>query len=58
VRAWSWGSVDLNVLGAPRTGGAGRLALVTVIFDRAEVKRPLEPLCAYRGIVNAGMGAS
>jgi hypothetical protein len=37
-------SFGLDVLGCPRPGCKGRLALVAVIFDRAEVKRLLEHL--------------
>ena len=37
-------SFDLDVLGCPRPGCKGRLALVVVIVDRAEVKRLLEHL--------------
>jgi hypothetical protein len=32
-------SFGLDVLGCPRPGCKGRLALVAVVFDRAEVKR-------------------
>jgi hypothetical protein len=40
-------SFGLDVLGCPQPECKGRLALVAVIFDHAEVKRLLQHLCLF-----------